>query len=66
MQKAARADEAEKNEPELDIPAEIARRQERRPKDKDGKPKAGKSYKRTLACQSPKRRTALLTPRRAS
>lgn len=29
VQKAARADEAEKNEPELDIPAEIARRQER-------------------------------------
>ena len=29
LQKAANADEAEKNEPELDIPAEIARRQER-------------------------------------
>lgn len=29
VQKAANADEAEKNEPELDIPAEIARRQER-------------------------------------
>ena len=29
LQKAAHADEAEKNEPELDLPAEIARRQER-------------------------------------
>ena len=29
VQKAANADEADRNEPELDIPAEIARRQER-------------------------------------
>ena len=29
VQKAASTDEAEKNEPELDIPTEIARRQER-------------------------------------
>ena len=29
VQKAAKADETEKNQPDLDIPAEIARRQER-------------------------------------
>jgi len=75
LDKAKAADEAEKNEPELDIPAEIARRQDRlqeiaaakarlesrqrdadiergrdqdddrKPRDKDGKPKGGR-YKR--------------------
>ena len=55
VQKAANTDEAEKNEPDLDIPAELERRQarltaieaviarleerQRQPKDKDGKPK---------------------------
>jgi hypothetical protein len=76
LDKARAADAAEKNEPELDIPAEIERRQarleviraarerlesrqreldaakgrseddERKPRDKDGKPKRGKRYKR--------------------
>lgn len=75
LNRAKSADDAEKNEPELDIPAEIARRQDRlnaiaeararleqrqreadlargrsdgddrKPKDKDGKPKGGR-YKR--------------------
>lgn len=76
LDKARATDVAEKNEPELDIPAEIERREERleviraarerlesrqreldaakgrsadderRPRDKDGKPKRGKRYKR--------------------
>ena len=92
VQKAANADEAEKNEPELDIPAEIARRQERlvaiaaakarleerqrqadsqrgrtpdderRPKDKDGKPKAGKPYKRDFGVPEPKAQDSFTDP----
>ena len=84
MQKAKNTDEAEKNEPELDIPAEIERRQarlvaiaaakarleerqrqadtqrartpddERKPKDKDGKPKGGKPYQRDFGVPTPK------------
>lgn len=76
LDKARATDVAEKNEPELDIPAEIERREERleviraarerlesrqreldatkgrsadderKPRDKDGKPKRGKRYKR--------------------
>ena len=76
LDKARATDAAEQNEPELDIPAEIARRKERikviaaarerlesrqreldaakgrhedderKPRDKDGKPKRGKRYKR--------------------
>ena len=92
VQKAANADEAEKNEPELDIPAEIARRQERltaiaaakarleerqrqldaqrgrtlgderRPRDKDGKPKAGKPYKRDFGVPEPKAQDSFTDP----
>ena len=84
IKKAANTDEAEKNEPDLDIPAEIERRQarlaaieaakarleerqrqadtqrgrsdgdERRPKDKDGKPKRGKPYQREFGVPPPK------------
>ena len=76
LEKAKRTDDDEKNEPDLDIPAEIERRQarlvaieaakarleerqrqsdalrgrtpddERRPKDKDGKPRGGTPYSR--------------------
>jgi transposase len=92
VQKAANADEAEKNEPELDIPAEIARRQsrlvaiaaakarleerqrqldaqrgraagdERRPRDKGGKPKAGKPYKRDFGVPEPKAQDSFTDP----
>jgi transposase len=92
VQKAANADETEKNEPELDIPAEIARRQERltaiaaakarleerqrladsqrgrtpdderRPRDKDGKPKAGKPYKRDFGEPEPKAQDSFTDP----
>ena len=92
VQKAASADEAERNEPELDIPAEIARRQERlsaiasakarleerqrqadsqrgrtagderRPRDKDGKPKAGKPYKRDFGVPEPKAQDSFTDP----
>ena len=92
VQRAAIADEVEKNEPELDIPAEIARRQERltaiaaakvrleerqrladsqrgrtpdderRPKDKNGKPKAGKSYKRDFGVPEPKAQDSFTDP----
>jgi len=92
VQKAANADDAEKNEPELDIPAEIARRQERlaaisaakarleerqrladsqrgrtpgderRPRDKDGKPKAGKPYKRDFGVPEPKAQDSFTDP----
>jgi len=92
VQKAASADEAEKNEPELDIPAEIERRQERlaaiaaakarleerqrqtdtqrgrtpddarRPKDKDGKPKGGKPYKRDFGVPAPKAQDSFTDP----
>jgi transposase len=92
VQKATNADEAEKNEPELDIPAEIARRQERltaiaaakarlqerqrqadsqrgrtqgderRPRDKDGKPKAGKPYKRDFGVPEAKAQDSFTDP----
>ena len=92
IQKAANADEAEKNEPELEIPAEIARRQERltaiaaakarlqerqrqadsqrgraqgderRPRDKDGKPKAGKPYKRDFGVPEAKAQDSFTDP----
>ena len=92
VQRAAIADEVEKNEPELEIPAEIARRQERltaiaaakarlearqrqldaqrgrtpdderRPRDKDGKPKAGKSYKRDFGVPEPKAQDSFTDP----
>jgi transposase len=84
VQKAANTDEAEKNEPDLDIPAELERRQvrlaaieaakarleerqrqndtqrgrspddERKPKDKDGKPKGGKPYQRDFGVPAAK------------
>jgi transposase len=84
LAKAAACDEAEKNEPELDIPAEIARREdrlaairaarerlearqqaadtargrsegdERRPRDGDGKPRKGPSFKREFGVPPPK------------
>ncbi len=92
VQKAANADQAEKNEPELDIPAEIERRQERlaaiaaakarleerqrqadtqrgrtpdderRPKDKDGKPKGGKPYQRDFGVPAPKAQDSFTDP----
>jgi len=92
VQKAAHTDEAEKNEPDLDIPAEIARRQERlaaiaaakarleerqrqadsqrarapdderRPKDKDGKPKGGKPYQRDFGVPAPKAQDSFTDP----
>jgi transposase len=92
VQKAAHTDEAEKSEPDLDIPAEIARRQERlaaiaaakarleerqrqadsqrarapdderRPKDKDGKPKGGKPYQRDFGVPAPKAQDSFTDP----
>ena len=92
VQKAANTDEAEKNEPDLDIPAEIARRQarlaaieaakarleerqrqadsqrgrtledERKPKDKDGKPKGGKPYQRDFGVPAPKAQDSFTDP----
>ena len=92
VQKAANADEAKKTEPELDILAEIARRQERltaiaaakarleesqrqadsqrgrtpdderRRKSKDGKPKAGKPYKRDFGVSEPKAQDSFTDP----
>ncbi len=92
VQKAASTDEAEKNEPDLDIPAEIERRQtrlaaieaakarleerqrqsdaqrgrtpddERRPKDKDGKPKGGKPYQRDFGVPAPKAQDSFTDP----
>ena len=92
LQKAANADETEKNEAELDIPAEIARRQERltaiaaakarleerqrqldaqrgrtlgderRPRDKDGKPRAGKPYKRDFGVPESKAQDSFTDP----
>ena len=92
VQKAASADEAEKSEPELDILAEIARRQERlaaiaaakarleerqrqadsqrgrtpdderRPQDKDGKPKGGKPYQRDFGVPAPKAQDSFTDP----
>ena len=92
VQKAENTDEAEKNEPELDIPAEIERRQarlvaiaaakarleerqrqadtqrartpddERKPKDKDGKPKGGKPYQRDFGVPAPKAQDSFTDP----
>ncbi len=92
VQKAAHTDEVERNEPDLDIPAEIARRQERlaaiaaakarleerqrqadsqrgrtphderRPKDKDGKPKGGKPYQRDFGVPAPKAQDSFTDP----
>ncbi len=95
VQKAAHADEAdeaEKNEPDVDIPAEIARRQERlaaieaakarleerqrlsdaargrtpdderKPRDKDGKPKGGKPYQRDFGVPAPKAQDSFTDP----
>ena len=95
LDKAKSADEAEKNEPELDIPAEIARRQDRldaiaaararleqrqrdediekgrsddddrRPRGKDGKPKAGR-YKQPFGVPEDKDQENSPTPTAAS
>lgn len=92
IKKAANADEAEKDEPDLDIPAEIERRQarlaaiaaakarleerqrqadtlsgrrdddDRRPRDKDGKPKGGKSYQRDFGVPPPKAQDSFTDP----
>jgi transposase len=92
LKKAASTDEAEKSEPDLDIPAEIKRRQarlaaieaakarleerqrqadtqrgrsandERRPKDKDGKPKGGKPYQRDFGVPPPKAQDSFTDP----
>ena len=92
LKKATSTDEAEKNEPDLDIPAEIQRRQarlaaieaakarleerqrqadtqrgrsdgdERRPKDKDGKPKGGKPYQRDFGVPPPKAQDSFTDP----
>jgi IS5 family transposase len=92
VQRATSTDEAEKNEPELDIPAEIERRQERlqaieaakarleerqrqsdaargrsagderRPKDKDGKAKAGKPYQRDFGVPPAKAQDSFTDP----
>ena len=92
VKKAASTDEAEKNEPDLDIPAEIERRQarlaaieaakarleerqrqsdaqrgrtpddERKPRDKDGKPKGGKPYQRDFGVPAPKAQDSFTDP----
>ena len=92
LNKANSTDEAEKNEPELDIPAEIERRQarldaiaaakvrleerqrladtqrgrsdddERRPKDRDGKPRGGTPYKRDFGVPPPKAQDSFTDP----
>ena len=92
VQKAKNTDEAEKNEPDLDIPAEIERRQarlvaiaaakarleerqrqadtqrgrspddERKPKDKDGKPKGGKPYQRDFGVPATKAQDSFTDP----
>jgi transposase len=92
MKKAASTDEAEKNEPDLDIPAEIERRQarlaaieaakarleerqrqsdaqrgrtpddERKPKEKNGKPKGGKPYQRDFGVPAPKAQDSFTDP----
>ena len=96
IKKAVSTDEAEKNEPELDIPAEIERRQvrlaaiaaakarleerqraadvqhgrsqgdDRRPKDKDGKPKGANPTNATLGCHPRRHRTVSPIRSRAS
>ena len=92
LNKAASTDEAEKDEPDLDIPAEIERRQarlsaieaakarleerqrqadlqrgrsdddERRPKDKEGKPKGGKPYQRDFGVPAAKAQDSFTDP----
>ena len=92
LNKANSTDEAEKNEPELDIPAEIERRQarldaiaaakarleerqrqvdtqrgrsdddERRPKERDGKPRGGTPYKRDFGVPPPKAQDSFTDP----
>nr|WP_315210576.1 IS1182 family transposase [uncultured Albidiferax sp.] len=92
LHKAAHTDDAEKNEPELDIPAELERRQARlgaiaaakarlearqteadtqrgrsqgdgrKPRDKDGKPKGGRPYKRDFGTPDPKAQSSFTDP----
>jgi transposase/IS5 family transposase len=92
LQKATRTDDAEKNEPDLDIPAELERRQARlaaitaakarlearqaqadtargrsqddgrKPRDKDGKPKAGRPYQRDFGVPEPKAQSSFTDP----
>ena len=92
VKKATSTDEAEKNEPDLDIPAEIERRQarlaaieaakarleerqrqsdaqrgrtpddERKPKEKNGKPKGGKPYQRDFGVPAPKAQDSFTDP----
>jgi transposase len=92
VQRATSTDEAEQNEPELDIPAEIERRQARlaaieaakarleerqrasdsargrdagdarRPKDKDGNPKAGRPYQRDFGVPPAKAQDSFTDP----
>jgi hypothetical protein len=91
LQKASSTDEAEKDEPELDIPAELERRQvrlaaieaakarleerhrlndaqrgrtpgdERKPKDKNGKPKGGKPYRRDFGIPAPEAQDSFMS-----
>ncbi len=92
LKKANSTDEVEHNEPELDIPAEIERRQarlaaivaakarleerqrqmdaqrgrsegdERKPKDKNGKPRGGKPYQRDFGVPPPKAQDSFTDP----
>jgi transposase/IS5 family transposase len=92
LKKASNTDEAEKDEPELDIPAELQRRQvrlaaieapkarleerqrqsdaqrgrtpddERKPKDKNGKPKGGKSFQRDFGVPPAKAQDSFTDP----
>lgn len=92
LTKASSTDEAEKDEPDLDIPAELERRQarlaaieaakarlqerqrqadtrrgrsdddERRPKNKNGKPRGGKPYQRDFGVPPPKAQDSFTDP----
>lgn len=92
LEKARRTDETELDEPELDIPAEIERRQtrleaiaaakarleerqrqadtargrsaddERKPRNKDGKPKGGRGYKRDFGVPADKAQDSFTDP----
>ncbi|MEI8159094.1 MAG: IS1182 family transposase [Burkholderiales bacterium] len=92
VKRATHTDEAERNEPDLDIPAEIERRQarlaaieaakarleerqrlsdaqrgrtpddDRKPRDKDGKPKGGKPYQRDFGVPAPKAQDSFTDP----
>ncbi len=92
VQKSISTDAVEKDEPDLDIPAEIERRaarlvaiqaakarleerqrqsdaargrttdDERKPKDKDGKPKGGKPYQRDFGVPAPKAQDSFTDP----